>query len=62
MDVSLEELRRAHATAVAVVTERSDGRLYVPVVLRLEQAIAERDASEDAYERIMRQAEAARAA
>jgi hypothetical protein len=41
----LDDLLRSHATAVAHVAERGDGRLHMPAVLRLEQAIAERDAS-----------------
>ena len=53
MPVSIEKLEHLGDVMKRVVRTRGDGRLYVPVVLRLEAEIAAKQNLDDDYARIV---------
>ncbi len=54
MNPSSESLNKALSFMIQVVTNRSDGVDYVPVVLHLERQIAALMSTDTEYERIIR--------
>lgn len=53
MQVSIEKLEHLRDVMKRVVWERTDGRKYVPVVLKLEAEIGARRNLDDDYARIL---------
>jgi hypothetical protein len=59
--MSLERLQKAHALMIQIVARNPDGRRLVPIVTRLEAAIADHASIEADYERILKMAADGRA-
>ncbi len=57
MKPSMTRLQNIHTFMVRAVSERPDGKSFVPIVLYLEQQIAAADNAETEYERIIRLAQ-----
>ncbi|TCP27572.1 hypothetical protein EV656_101481 [Rhodovulum adriaticum] len=54
--MTLERLQKVHQIMIRIVSERSDGVAYVPIVLRIEEEIRKRETSQSEYERILEMA------
>ena len=54
MNDQVKRLERAVETMVNIISNREDGRKFVPVVLRLEQEIAARRDEDQEFKRILK--------
>ena len=52
MCVSHDQLERAYRAMIDIVSARSDGEKYMPIIFRLERELAESETTAAAFERI----------